>query len=149
MTLALAITCAVSAVNGVASASGHDTGIPPIPTVYRVAPQAGCVGTSSRPDPPSPGLTATALTPRRIRLSWWFSSLPASCRPSVLNVAIDAYRDKKSLTWVWRVPLTGAMSGKTVLTYPSFNRSMPDVAFAAAQMQDGRRSANVRVLIRR
>lgn len=145
VTLAIAVTCAVI---GVASASGHEAGVPPIPTVYRVAPQAGCVGTSSRPSPPSPGLTATALTPRRIRLSWWFTSLPASCRPSFLNVAIDGYKDKKSLTWIWRVPVT-AMSGRTVLTYPSFNRSLPDVAFAAAEMPDGRRSESARVLIRR
>ena len=119
-----------------------------MPSVYRIAPQAGCVGSSSRPDPPRPGVTATALTQRRVRVKWWFTSVPSSCRPYFLHLAIDAYKDKESLTWVTRVPFTG-MSGQSVLTYPSFFRSKPDVAFAAAEMRDGRRSEIARVLIRR
>jgi hypothetical protein len=150
MTLAIALTCASAAI-GVADASSDGAQGPsvlPMPTVYRVGPQAGCVGAASRPDPPRPGVTATALTKNRVRVTWWFKSLPTSCRPSSLALAIDAYTDKKSLTWVQRVAFTGAMSGQTVLTYPSFNRSRPDVALGAAEMADGRRSEIARVLIR-
>lgn len=150
--LVLALVCAVGgAVIGGASASGTVEGIPqlpPRPTVYRVAPQTGCKGTAARPRPPRPGLRATALSRRQVRLDWWFNSLPASCRPSAVYLAIDAFGDPKSSAWNIPVPVRG-LSGRKVITYPSIYPATPDIAFAAATMPYGGRSDFARVLIRR
>lgn len=124
---------------------------PPLPTVYRVTPQPGCIrvrGTDGRTYllPPSPGLTARALSPRRIRLDWWFRKLPSACRPTTLVLAVAAYSDERSVPWVVRFPLR-TLAGHRVLTYRYYDP--PDVALASAYMANGQRSRVVKVLIRR
>jgi hypothetical protein len=147
---AIACGLAMVAAFGIASGANQPTGLPPFPTVYSVSPQGGCVETSNprRLLPPSPGLRATALAPRKIRVEWWFRKLPAACRPTTVKLLIDAYKDKASSSWGVNARVRG-LSGHKVLTYASWNRSPPDVAFAAAEMPSGLRSDIARVRIRR
>jgi len=126
---------------------------PPRPTVYRVAPQTSCQritvytpnGKRIALAPPSPGLTAMALSPRRIRLHWWFTKLPAACRPMALALGIEAY--KRGLPVVAHIPRRG-LSGYRVLRYYDFYKP-PDVALASSYTSpDGLRSTVVTILVR-
>jgi hypothetical protein len=133
--------------------SGGTEQAPPRPTVYRVAPKMSCQritvytanGKRIALAPPSPGLTAKALSPRRIRLHWWFTKLPEACRPMALALGIEAY--KRGLPVVVHTPRRG-LSGYRVLRYYDFYKP-PDVALASSYTRpDGLRSTVGMILVR-
>jgi hypothetical protein len=97
--------------------------------------------------PPAPGLKATALSPRSVRIDYAFRALPADCRPSYVSLGIEASQSVRATPKVEDVRL-GGLSGTQTLTYPSFV-PRPDVAIASAEMTNGLHSRPVRVLIRR
>jgi hypothetical protein len=92
--------------------------------------------------PPVPGLRAHAVTPRRIRLEWWFDALPADCRP--MSVLL-------SVTTTGSTPTNAsakvtATSGSTEIEYPDF-LPVPETAIASSFTRDGHRSRTVKVAI--
>ena len=94
--------------------------------------------------PPAPGLRARALTPRRIRVEWWFESLPANCRP--VNILL-------SITTTGSTPTNfpakvSSIRGSAVIVYPAF-LPLPETALASSYMKDGRRSRVSKVAITR
>jgi hypothetical protein len=146
--------CALGAPFAVQEALGS---FPPRPTVYSVAPGRTCdlvevygrSGKTLEDAPPTPGLRAIALAPRRVRIYWSFSVEPSQCRPQVLVVGIVAYGNTRATPNVVPIRSLHGSSGSIVLTYPSF-LPRPDVALASAYgPPPGLSSHTVKILIRR
>ena len=97
--------------------------------------------------PPAPGLRATAVSKRTVRLEWSFRGLPGDCRPEAVLLSIVANDDWRATPTNRQLRVDGS-SGTATITYPDF-LAPPDVALASAYMADGRRSRTARVLIRR
>lgn len=112
---------------------------PPKPTVYVAAPERQCkkitVRTAdgeraTRLAPPAPGISAVALAPRRIQVSWRFAASPAACRPAIITLGIAPYGAARATPRI-ATKRVSALKGAVTLTYPSF-LPQPDVAWASA-----------------
>src|SRR5437660_9896707 len=101
-----------------------------LPRAYSTRPSASCEWVAYRPDrnkppgpvslsPPAPGLKATALSPRRIRIEYTFRTLPADCRPSYVTLGIEASQSVSATPNAKDFRLH-ELSGTETLTYPSF-----------------------------
>jgi len=140
----------------VTEASGAVVQMPLKPSSYVATPSPSCErdilihSNGSRSwmvVPPAPGLRARALSARRVKLSWWFTSRPGDCRPARVELLIDANDVPGSSPRGMTVPVVGD-SGSSTLTYPNF-LPPPDVALAYSYSADGRRSSPARRLIAR
>jgi hypothetical protein len=80
--------------------------------------------------PPAPGLTAVAVSPRRVRVLWRFSVLPRACKPDEVAVGIVRKNDDFATPRVLTVKVT-RKSGTVVIHYPNF-LPRPNEAFASA-----------------
>ena len=137
------------------------------PTVYSVAPETGCRSTLAYvhyppgksgptrkriPIPPAPGLKATALANRVIRLDWSLRNVPSTCRPAGVLLSIGRYPQASSDEWLPQtifVDTHGTLSGSARITWYSFHTKPADVALESSVMRNGARSRTVGVLIRR
>jgi hypothetical protein len=143
----------------VTTADGAVVSLPALPAVYEVAPSPSCErvlatfhdgsNPARRPIvvPPAPGLRAQAISERTVRIEWWFESLPEDCRPQYILLAIRAGRSVRATPTTKQFRVAGAQ-GSTEITYPDF-LPPPDVAFASALTDQGRRSRTATVLITR
>jgi hypothetical protein len=135
--------------------SGAGEASPSRPTVYSVSPEQKCerIRLADKPHPtvlgpPSPGLRAVALSSRRIRVYWWFSSFPSACRPEAVLVGVLASRERHATPETMRERVGSSRRGSVVLTYCDCLQP-PDVALAGAYAAHGLASRTVKVLIRR
>jgi hypothetical protein len=144
----------------ITSTAGATVGFPK-PARYVVAPETGCRsalayvhGTTGAqrkriPIPATPGLSATALSKRTVRLDWSLRKSPSTCRTEALLLSIGHYPRTGADQWM---PMTvlietrGALSGSRPI--PWALSAPPDVALASALMRKGARSRTVAVLIR-
>jgi hypothetical protein len=92
--------------------------------------------------PPTPGLRAHAITPRRIRLEWWFDALPADCRPVSVLLGVTTTGSTPTNAFA---DVT-ATSGSTEIEYPDF-LPVPETAIASSFTHEGHRSRTVKVKI--
>jgi hypothetical protein len=138
----------------------------PRPSVYTVAPRAGCrsvlayvhyppgkTGPAQKriPVPAPPGLKASALSKKTIRLDWSLKRAPSTCRAAGLALSIGHYPQRSSDEWLPRTVFVehGRLSGSTQIPWFSSTGQLADVALASAVMRSGGRSGTVRVLIHR
>jgi hypothetical protein len=139
----------------------------PKPSVYAVAPQADCrsvlayvhyppgkTGPARKriPVPAPPGLKATALSKKTIRLEWSLKRAPSTCRAAGLLLSIGHYPQGSGDEWLPRTALVethGRLTGSTRVAWSSPTDKLADVALASAVMRSGARSSTVRVLIHR
>jgi hypothetical protein len=143
-----------------ASVAGATVGLPK-PKLYRVAPDTKCRSTIATVHPgpsentptkmrisipPAPGLKATALSSSMVQIDWSLSRPLTSCRTRSLLLSIGRYSDWLPKTLY--VDTHGSLTGSMRMSWyaPS---TPPDVALAAAVMDDGRRSRVAGVLIGR
>lgn len=121
----------------VTEASGALVSRPLKPTVYETQPSPSCERQPHRSAsgdglivvPPRSGLTAKAVSARRIEVSWWFDEVPMDCRPASMLVSIVANDATGATPTTVSVAFTGNM-GATTLDYPDF-LPPPDVALAS------------------
>ena len=74
-----------------AATFGYGEAPVPLPSIFTEKPQTKCARMSlSVAAPPSPGLRAQAVSPRLIRVQWWFANLPVACRPKLVLLGIVA-----------------------------------------------------------
>lgn len=138
----------------VTSPNGSVSQSPVVPTEEQQPPSATCermlatYHDGSKPTrrpvvvPPAPGLRAQAVTPRRIRLEWWFQSLPADCRPASVLLSVTTTGG----TPTNETAEVAATSGSVEIEYPDF-LPPPETAIASSYTHDGKRSRTVKVAI--
>jgi hypothetical protein len=127
----------------------------PRPSVYSVAPEHQCevvkvvAGKQIRREltPPSPGLRATAVTSRNVRVFWSFERIPTRCKPRTVRLAILASRDPRATAKTSVVQVGDRRAGSALIKYCQCLQP-PDQALAATYGANGSSSRTVRILIR-